>query len=251
MSKKTPLIVYWSPYGDPRLIARSTLIDLRPRSLMADMQKRRVTTEVKIRDYVPHALPGKYQTCAALHTITQNKYTLNAPFSAKVELDENGVIDKTKPFSGWFRERVTSMEDAFCIDFDYLQLFFCDEKLDVTLTPAYMHRTSYQNQGYLCAAKFDISSWFRSFPIIYQLWQGERIFTIDEGEPLAYITFETDRKIIFKQFEPNQKILDYVDACQEFKFVKPFQSMQSLYERFHRTRLRDMISKEIKANLVD
>jgi hypothetical protein len=248
MSKDT-ITVYWTPSEVFISENTFTLLDSIPKSVMSDIQKRRnVSKKGK-----PNWSPTDYQSCTALHTLTKNLFFVTAPLDTVVELDNEGNIISVTPESHrvFFTERLSSIEDAFSVDFFRSYFLFCEETLEVSITPPYMHENSQSQEGFISAIKFDISKWFRPFVFIYQLWPNKTKLTFKAGEPIAYLHFNTDKKVIFKQFKLTEEILNVSNACLEHKKFVPFEPMNKLYERFTGTNLYTRLLKEIKNNLID
>jgi hypothetical protein len=193
--------------------------------------------------------PTGYQTCTALHSFAESTFVVKAPFAAHITLDDTGKINQSH-YSQAFGERLSSIEDAFSVDFNLEYTFFCEEPLTMLLTPPYLHQINQSKYGFVCSAGFDISSWFRPVVFIYQLWPGVKEVGFEDGEALAYITFQTDRKVILKQYKPTNTIRKIAEACVMYKGVKAFQPLYSLYARFHRVGLHKRLLEEIKSNLL-
>jgi len=250
-NKLEPIIVYWAPHAIPERDAQQVLLDFKPRPLMAEIHKRRAIDPMRPQslqhDYEPFG--NGYQLCAALHTFANNLFVIKSPFEVMVRLNEEGQIIPDN-YSAFFHERVSSTRDAFSLDFDIGFLLFCEEPLSVTLMPPFAHRTKQPESGFLTFVDFDISSWFRPFVLIYQLWEGVRHLYIDKDEPIAYLKFNTERPVEFREFTVSPEINHIASACADHKKILPFQSMQELYCRFKRTQMDKRVIKEIKKNLV-
>jgi len=118
-------------------------------------------------------------------------------------------------------------------------LFFTEEEsLLATFTAPYFHQSKYQNYGSVFPGSFDIGSWFRQYTCEFQMWQNIGKFKIEHGEPLFYVNFNTDKKIILKEFKNTSKITEYAIYC-----------MDSIHRDGKRLSL-NLILKEIKNNLV-
>lgn len=248
-NNKEYIDIYWASYGDIESQYNRMLLDVEPKKITADLIKNKA-----ISPKIPNSIdvqPNKYQQCSALHTLANNMFVIKSPISAKIELNNNGEIISNSNHPRWFTERISSLENAFCIDFNQFYLFFTDqEKVNITLTPAYMHKTSYRNEAFLASAKFDISSWLRPIAFIYQMWEESKVFEIKEGDALGYISFDTEKTIRFHQFTINDTILQQVRACVDYKYFKSFTPMKELYQLFTRTRLKNTVIQEIKKNVI-
>jgi hypothetical protein len=256
MSKKEPLVVYWMPHSRPDFQYRQLLLDnFEFKSVMKDIAARRVKgnppkpkgTFWKDDDIAS----GGYHLCTALHNLADNMYYLEAPFNANIKLDSNGsIILEGKPEEPWFRERGQSMFEGFNIDFTAEVSLFCEEPLDISFTPPYLHKTSQPEQGFIHATKYSISSWFRPIVFIYQLWPGVTSLRLIKGEPMGYVQFHTDRQIIFQQVKMTPEILSIANACLTHKYLQPLQPLKTLYKKFNEKGVRKSLISEIKKNVL-
>jgi len=249
-TEEEEVVVYWAPHAHLSKQHHQILLDIQPKSLMGEIQRRRARYP-KQPPSVEQPYPGEYQSCSALHTLTHNMFVIKAPFSAEIKLDSKGVIREGQKYGRWFKERISSLQNAYAIDFDLSYMFFSEEPLDLTITPPYMHKTKQAQQGFISAVSFDISSWFRPYVLIYQLWEGVDTITIEEDEPIAYLKFNTEKKVVFKPFKLTLELESQTNACLDHKHTKPHQSMEELYDRFHRTGMHKRVLKEIKENVIN
>lgn len=249
MTATETVTVYWTPSEVFISENTFTLLDSAPKSVMSDVQKRRNTS----KKGKPHWSPTDYQSCTALHTLTHNLFYVTAPLDTVVELDDEGNISSVTPESHriFFTERLSSIEGAFSVDFFRSYFLFCEESLEVTITPPYMHENAQAYSAFISAIKFDISKWFRPFVFIYQFWPNKKRLEFKAGEPIAYLHLNTPKKVIFKQFKLTEEILNISNACLEHKKFVPFEPMEKLYERFTGTNMYARLLLEIKNNLID
>lgn len=250
MSKDETITVYWAPsevFASENIF---TLLGSEPKSVMSSIQKRRNTSK---ESKPPHWAPTDYQSCTALHTLTHNLFYVTAPLDTTLELDDDGNILSVTPDSHrvFFGERISSIEGAFSVDFFKSYFLFCEESLNVQITPPYMHENNQTSSAFISSVKFDIAKWFRPFVFIYQFWPNKKTLEFKAGEPIAYLHFNTDKEVIFKQFKLTEEILSVSHACLEHKKMAPFEPMDKLYERFTSTNMYKRLLTEIKNNLID
>ena len=247
---KEPIVVYWSPEAILEKQNQQILLDIKPKPLMSDILKRRAINPKTPKNAIFTQFGTGYHECMALHELIDNAYVIRSPFDASITLDETGSVIQDGKRHLWFMDRTTSIQNAFSVDFDLSYFFFCEEPLEVSITPPYLHQTHQPEYGFISSVKWDISSWFRGFILIYQLWEGKNKIYFEENEPLAYLHFHTDRKIIFKEFKLTKEIIDIGFACTTHKHILPFQPMKKLYKRFNSTSIKKRLSNEIKNNLI-
>ena len=77
----------------------------------------------------------------------------------------------------------------------------------------------------------------------------EDIFKIEENEIYSYLKFDTEEKIIFKQFEINDKLHQYINDVLKVKEnrIEKFRTLQEYYSTMKN---KKNIIKEIKNNLI-
>lgn len=247
-NKKDPLVVYWSPYCSVSNQYQRLLTDNKLQRLMHNLIQRKSKNPI-----VPNSANlqnSGYQACPAVHELVNNTYIMSSPFDLDIFLNLNGEIIKNNQSSQYFTERISSFDNSFCIDLHLGILLFSEESINIELMHPYMNKTAYLELGFLTSAKYDIGRWLRPIPLIYQLWDDVRNFKVSKGDALAYIKFNTDRDIVFKQFEITEKIIVQAEACIDNKVFLPFQSLSTLYEKFIKSGFRASVLKEIKSNLL-
>jgi hypothetical protein len=248
--KKDTITVYWCPDESAFRQNQQVLLDLKPKSLFSELIKNRNLKIHKNKDF----FGGGYQMCPAFEELSHNMYVVKSPFSAKMKLNDDGTIVRPTtdpiPYHQWFQERNPSFNNSFALDFSISYMFFCEEPLEVSLTPPYMHKTTTSNYGFLSSVKWDISSWFRPFIFIYHLWENINEFEVVDNEVLGYLKFHTNKKIEFKEFNMTESLQNQALSCSQHKFIQPWKTMRQLYEVFHKTSMNSRVLKEIKKNLV-
>lgn len=250
MKNKKPLVIYWGVSAYATESHRVLLADVAFNSVMKDLSARRAKNPkipTNRKDQVTRQ--SSYHLCTAVHELTNNMFYLNAPFDINLALDSDGQLLPTER-SDWFVERGQTMDDAFNVDFDYEIHIFSEEDIDISVTPPYLHKSSIPQYGFVSAAKWRISQWFRPVVIIFQLWPGVRELKIKKDEPLVYMSFDTDRPIVFKQFRQTPTIISISEACLRHKWMFKFLPLRIMYEKFVRQGLRDDLLNEIKNNLI-
>jgi hypothetical protein len=249
MNKK-PIIVYWAPEAIVEKEHQQLLLEVPLVSVMKDIQKQRNKKVIPKGFNQEDPFGNGYQMCTALHELSHNLYYIKAPFDVNIEFSDDGSIANS-PYSGWFKQRHSSIDSAASADFDFSYMLFCEEELNVSITPPYLHQTSQPEYGFVCAVKWDISSWFRPHILIYQLWQNKKNIYFKKDEALAYLKFETERPVIFKEYKITPEILNILNACLNHKFIVSFQPMEDLYRRFNQTSIKKRLIAEIKKNVIE
>jgi len=219
---------------------------------MKDITKRRLRNPAKPTSnyHDPRSLgDGSYHFCPALQNLADNMFYIPVPFDVDIALNEDGSMQSHK-WLGFFAERGQTMDDAFNLDVDYEFNVFCEEPLEMTVTPPYLHRTDLYRYGFISAVKWDISKWFRPITPVIQLWPGVRELKLTKDDPLLYVSFDTDRPIVFKQARYTQRMRDIYKACGEHKFYFKFIPLQAMYDKFVNQGLKNDLLREFKENII-
>ena len=255
-TNKDPLIIYYGFSEDHRPEHEQVLLDLAPKPLLNKLIKERRKEENNYKidyDKLGMGSPG-YHACTALHEIIKSTYVINSPIDAEIIFDEVGCVIQGKGYnSGAFISRFGSFENCFSADLFYDILLFCEESIELKITPPYMDKTLISEYGYASASQINIGKWFRPLPIVFQIWPGVKEFKMREGEPILYMHFENPlkRPIILKEFKMTDELKKIADACIKNKDIFPFESMQKIYNRFTGSSMRSRTLAEIKKNIIE
>ena len=134
-------------------------------------------------------------------------------------------------------------------------IFFADKPLMATNLPPYYHNNGYTEAVNPLCGSYDIGRWFR--PGVRPLFQKKPDATrisINEGDPLMYVKFNTDEKINLIEFDSHE--LDQlgfnspINACISLKNQLPPTPLHKAYEYFDNARMREKVLKIVKRNKV-
>ena len=130
--------------------------------------------------------------------------------------------------------------------------FFAEnDSLMMSISSPFASRAPHMNYGTIAPGIYDIGKWFRSFNLEYNLWPGIEEFKIKEGEHIAYVHFQTDKKIVLKRFEINDKLAGYLLAASTSTNWQKKIPLSKRYEIFKKTRMKELVMKEIRRNTID
>lgn len=241
MSKKEPVIVYWSPYSNPHRVSYV--------NLLCDPPKKVLTT---IGSPVSDK-KASYHNCRSLQNLMKNTYMISAPLSSKLKISGSFEEPFLTTDNNLWNARSASLDKRYSVDYDFSWIFFSEEQVTLRETHPYMHNTSFSKSGYLASGSFEINKWFRPINITFNLWEDHNSIEVVEKEPLCYIEFETldNRPVILKQFELTEDMYNYcTQALITSKKILSFESLESLYSRFVGSNRHKKIAKLIKENLL-
>lgn len=193
--------------------------------------------------------PDLYYRCRSAQEIFKNTFILPATEDIHVLLP-NGKLVQSRD-SVKFHTRLPVFEDRPAIDYNPQWLFFSEDDISVQLIPPYFHKTKASEYATVLSGEFNISKWFRPVNATFSLWEGAKELKISAGDPLAYVTFLTENKVVLKEFKKTEKIDRIVLECVRLKERFPNLPLAENYNRFILNRKHEQVIKEIKLNLVN
>jgi len=238
--KKDEVVVYWAVHTG---FDRQTYINLflkKPVSLASTLP---VGNDGK---------DGNYRHCSAFPDVLRNTYTVFHPITTTAVFsgDFNDPVLKSTNQDMWF-SRSSALKNHYTADLDFGWLFFAEESLKIKVTPAYFHNTSDSKTGFIASGVFDIGRWFRPVKLTYILWEKNNSISITKDEPIFYIEFLTDKKIVFKHFEATNELSSISDQVVASSNFLRFQPLSYRYNRFIKSNRHKRILKLIKDNLLE
>ena len=249
MKNNNEINIYWTPHSFPYSeVGDWNMLYEDPITLM-DYWKDHLIKEEDEPSFI---------SCPGFKNLAKNTYVFNNLLDSKYEFetfsrDQNQILvtPTSKSYLASSVVRNQTMDMGPSISFSMRYLFFAEESVKATLTPPYMHETEYMRSGVLTSGEYDIGQWFRPINVEIQMFNNKGNIHIKEEQPLFYIRFLTDKKINLKRFVLTPTLDSYskkcVDAKSYFGARKP---LDYLYEKFTKSRTRDLVLREIKENLL-
>lgn len=243
MKKSNDVInVYWSNYANSNSQHMYNLMEINPEPLMPELKNNYHKQDDNKKT--------NYQYCPALTSITRNSFFVRFPFDASVIVDNTGKGIQGE-MKDWFLRREKSYTDRINTDLDIGWFFFADQPLQMEVTPPYFHNTVASKSGLMTAGSLDIGQWFRQIQLSYILWENNMQFICKRGEPAIYFNFKTDKKIVLHQFNANDELRNVAYACANTpRATEKFRPLKDLYATFNKTKMNNLVLKNIKENLV-
>jgi len=202
-------------------------------------------------------------SCPAHQDSKSNMLFFKFPIDADFEFDEEKKLIGSPKNAHFLRignpdynaENVPSLTNnqqsqRMSVSFEFQTIFFCEDSLEMEILPPYLHNTVASQYGAQVTGKFDIGQWFRALNVEYLLWNNIKTFKCKDGDPSMYVKFYTDKKIILKEFRPNNFLHSSAIACESLtSHFKNYQTLQWRYNRFNPS-LKCAVLQEIKKNLL-
>jgi hypothetical protein len=193
-----------------------------------------------------------YRACKSAQEFFKNTYVMNSPLTCTLNLSgpiNNPNIVSFPPSS--HITRVSSMENSYALDMDFSWFLFADAPLEMRITPPFLHKTAIMQGGYLTSGSFDIGRWFRHLNLSFHLWPGHNQLEFVKGEPIMYMDFVTNKKIVLRQYEAIPEIRNMALQVVDYKLWDENRPLNYLYDRFVKSKRDVVLLKMIKENLID
>ena len=240
---KEPLVVYWAPAVDIN-DGSWDLLYAEPVNLYSYLMS----------DKNPNRGLTNYLLCPSASRKFKKSYMITQPQDSSYFYD---FTDKDNPVIAPLTQRAlncnvvrpSTINAGPTIEFALRYIFFAEESLNARFTPPMFHPAKHTKYGTTIPGDMDIGSWFRPFPLEMQLWGDSGEINFEEGEPLFYVEFDTEREIILKRFSFDQELHNYSKHC--VSFYNQEYSLIKRYNRFKITKMNEMVLKAIKENTLD
>ncbi len=100
--------------------------------------------------------------------------------------------------------------------------------------------------------EFDIGSWYRTFNLDYHIPLDTKEMVFNQNDPLFYIEFKTDKKVILKRYMQSDTLFnigrEMVNSPSNYG---RFKSLKEKYLMSKKAKMPEIILSEINKNLID
>lgn len=190
--------------------------------------------------------------CPAFKNLTKNTLVFNNPLTSKYSFDEAGnVVSDIQSGMAANVVRKPNIKGRSLLEYSFTPILFSDKPITATMTSPWFETSNYMKYGTIVPGRYDIGKWFRAVNVEFQLMPGVREFEIEKGEPLVYFTFDTDEPIKFTRFKMDAELRRYSVACATSTSWEPWIPLADRYKRFKESRMRSIILKKVKENVVE
>jgi len=245
---KKPIIVYWAPAAfSPEQESWNSLYQ-EPSSVSKDFY---------------HLLQKGSSSlkCPAAKDFLHNVFSLDSTITNTFEFPDNLLKKAYQSNEPRFQLDVDSLvailkvrenqiNNYINLKYNMSWLFFAKEDLNMRYSAPYFPATNPIKDSVFAGGVFNIGKWFRPLNLEYYVPVTAKSFRVKEGEPLAFMEFETDRPIVFKRFIMNNKIAEMANESTLTSGFEMFKNLNQRYSFFSKTGMRDVILSEIEKNLV-
>jgi hypothetical protein len=204
-----------------------------------------------IRPQKTDSNPGdNFFYCPAFSNFAKNTFLLKNPIRTHFKIIDGQIIPQENNYVTSYINRPPSMHNRTLLEYGLQWLFFSEEDIEITLTSPYFDVQPHMSYGCLIPGRFNISSWFRTVNLEFNLKDSVNEFVIEKDEILGYVSFSTDKKVVLKRFENNFKLESYAKSCATSSSWESWIPMKKRYDRFRQTRMKELVLKQIKDNLL-
>jgi len=232
------LIVYWSPWQHKDIYDQRYSSYKNPEKLLSYADKFRNDKN----------LTDTWYKCRAYMEFAKNTFVLRSPFGVDAKIDSPYIRSLNKDYEvEQFDAKNPSMSNSYTVNFSTNWIFWCEEDLTITTMNPYIEPSRFN--GFYVPGSFNINKWFRPVEGAFQLYPGQDTFTVNPGDPIIYIKFNTDKKVILKRFKMNDALNESVYKCTTYKVGNPWRSLPFLYNLFTKNKWGGIIRKNILESL--
>lgn len=250
MKNNDEIIVYWGISEEGQRSSSEYMLEItEPQNILSLLKdfKTKVTPTDK-------NLANNILKCPAILSYSKNIFVVKCPLDINISIQNNEIvtIDRNQIF---FDNHIKA-HDVSTGFFQFKVPFFFfteEESLKVRQSGSLYANTDIENKLHTICGEFDIGNWFRNFSAAYVCKEQPCNIKIQKNDPLYFLEFFTDKKIIFKQFYFNDDLLTCAYYCLLHKYNNnrlPILSyLTYIYDIFKKRQLKSRILKNIKNNL--
>ena len=191
---------------------------------------------------------SSYYKCKSAQEMLNNTFILPNTKDLNIIFSNGRLLQN--PDSKYFRPRLPVFNNGISVDYDTRWLFFSEDDVSIQLTPPYYHNTLASQYGTILSGEFNISKWFRPIVPTFSLWDGVGSLSISKNDPLAYVKFISEKKVILIEFKETEKIKKIMQECVMLKDKFPNLPLSESYNKFLLSNKNKELIKEIKNNLI-
>jgi hypothetical protein len=250
MSKKDTITVYWTPALFNTNQDAWDMLYPEPKFILSDLAEKYVHGGIMLK--CP-AIKNTMKNVISFYSAIDDNFVLPNKQMEEVAFTNSSLEDLSVNSKIHFRkERKSSMEGHINVGYNMSWLLFADESLEAKFTAPYFPPTSPVKNSFLSIGEFNIGKWFRQFNLDYHIPFDSKEFKVETGDPLVFVEFLTDKKIIMKRFELSPRLQSLMtEAGRSPSRYGEGMSLLKRYQMAHSAKIPQMILNEIKKNLVD
>jgi hypothetical protein len=252
--KDNTITVYWSPYPFTKENSQWNMLYREPEPVLSGLKLDRRKTNKGLSNF--WICPTFIESMSNVYQVKNN---MNLDYSLPMdEINEKQNIKGEENFNinvgkvSLHSPRVSSLNNYVNINLNMSWLMFAEESVNVKVSAPYFPTVSVGDGVLVAAGEFDIGTWYRPFNYDMHIPLTTTELKFKKDDPLLFFEFMTDKKIVFKRYIMTDYLNELSKECIDF--WKRFDSNIKLvhkYKMFKQSKMREIILKEIKNNLID
>lgn len=251
---KSAITVYWSPFAYTKETDQWNMFYREPEPLISDLKIN--------RKKIDRGASG-FWNCPTFIEQVKNVYQVKNNIDLDYSLPINDILEmqNTKGKEQFNLNggkislksfRASSLNNYINLSLNMNWLMFADESVSTKITAPYFPSVSVGNGVLVASGKFDIGTWYRPFVYDMHIPITTTELKFKKDEPLFFLEFETDKKIIFKRYCMTNYLRELSNECTSFSDRFGYNiKLTEKYRIFKQSKMREIILKEIKNNLID
>jgi hypothetical protein len=252
MEGKDYITVYWAPSPYVTQEVSWTYIYPEPTNIFSELNKSRNKEAEKSK--------GLF-SCPSYVDAMKNVYVLKSAMDDTINVPEELFTNEPPNYPFQYDSgsklattviRQSSFDNHINISYNLGWLMFADEPLEVRFVAPYFPATSPADGVILSAGNMNIGKWYRDYRIDYHVPLGVEKLIIKDNQPLAYVEFKTDKKIILKRYQVTPTLRNIATELASTGFRYGFlKSLEHRYQKAKEALVPQQVLTEIKKNLID
>lgn len=241
------MIIYWSAHSS---VDELFLALRQPEPSMVDIKSIRPQSSIGNR----HA---DFTLCPSIIDYSRNLYSLKSPLNLNFWSEEHDIMFDNFYSDDFFR-KIINVRDGpgGIVSLNVVPyIFFAEESCIMQYSGPSMTNNSFVDHCSVVPGQVDIGRWFRSTDLATVIRKKNQKVIVNKGDTVANVRFCTSEKITFKKFYFNQQLDEYSKKVTNYKHSQNNSRLRdyfaNMYTDFEQSRLRELILKEIKKNLMD
>lgn len=191
--------------------------------------------------------------CPAVTDLGKNLFVIKNPIKSSASfVIENGQVSSKMESrdNRWGVNRAPSLNNQLLASYDYSIIFFAEENIDVMVTAPYFSQAKHSSWGSIVPGIYNCGAWFRPVNMEFNVWPGITRVSLDEGEPMAYAKFFTEKTVVLKRFVMIPELLTQAKSCSSAGYWEPRVPLLKRYQRFRNSKRDKFVLEKIKDNLL-
>lgn len=237
--------IYYSPWNEPSKLTSMLLAFQPPVNVLADITKK--IHRENNRD--------NFSNCPAFTNSVKNTFLFSSPTNCAVEFHGDKILDTAaeKQMIGYISPTLKqpSILNSYTVNLDINWIFFSEHDQEIETRHPFLHHSPISDYGYYVPGNMNIGSWFRPLEYAFQCWPNVQELKVAQGDPLLYVNFPSDEKIVLKRFRLTDELFDASISCIRLKFYWREKNLKKLYNIFRAAQMHKHILSEIKKNILE